>query len=87
MKSLGQVQDLWELGQQVEVGEAGKRTPDREGHHLQTGVVHCCPSLQTEMVGELDSMGLNGDGVLAVPSYHFVESALQESEQDSTCYW
>jgi hypothetical protein len=88
VQSLGRVQGLWEPGQRVEVGEAGKRAQDQEGHHLQTGVVRrCCPSLQTEMVGEPDSMGLNGDGMLAVPSYHLVESVLQESEQDLTCYW
>jgi hypothetical protein len=82
------VQDLWELAQRVEVGEAGKRAQDQEEHHPQTGVARrCCPSLQTEMVGELDRMGLDGDGVLAVSSYHLVESVLQESEQDSTCYW
>jgi hypothetical protein len=79
VQSLGRVQGLSELGPRVEVGEAGKRTQD-QGYHLQTGVVRrCFPSLQTEMVCELDPMGLNGDGALAVPSYYLVESVLQEN--------
>ena len=38
------------------------------------------------MVGEPGTTGLNEGGVLAAPSYHLVESVLQESELDSTCY-
>ena len=72
----------------VEVVGAEKRTGDREGLRPQiVGVRRCCPSLQSEMVGEPGTTGLNEDGVLAVTSYHLVESLLQESGLDSTCYW
>lgn len=71
----------------VEVEGVEKWTGDREGPRLQTGGVRrCCPSPHPEMVGEPGTTGLNEGGVLAAPSYHLVESALQESELDSTCY-
>jgi hypothetical protein len=39
------------------------------------------------MVGELGTMVLDVNGLLAVPSYYLVESGFQESGLDSTCYW